>query len=228
MNDKLISRAYILLFNRIKRSIMIIVVLLTIWMLGFVMYVNAIPEAEDIISNTDNDAFIVLTGGADRIEIALHMFLQSKAKKLLISGVDASKEDLQRMLLKYGASQNDMDRIIIGTTADSTFTNAIEAKAFLQLHNFTSYTLVTSAYHMPRASFIFSEIIDFASQTRVAIYSKNFSNKIYIDSFAKFSMLFWEYHKFIWAVVLILNEKFDLVWQSSMIEIANIIKNKTN
>ncbi len=97
------------------------------------------------------DGIVALTGGADRIETALHLFAAGRAPLLLVSGVarGAGLSGLTR--------RADLDpaplaaRVTLGRDATSTLGNAEETAAWARTHNIHSLIVVTAGYHMPRA-----------------------------------------------------------------------------
>jgi len=135
----------------------LVVILLAIWLLGLFAFLAAIPKpSTDVVGEAQ--AVIVLTGGSGRLETGLEVFAKSSAEKILISGVGfkVTKKDIIKNFSKSEESQKiNPDNIILGSIADSTISNAIEAKIFMDLHGYKSLRLVTSNYHMPRSMLIF-------------------------------------------------------------------------
>ncbi len=133
-------------------------VLIGVWLLGLFIFLLMIPKpATEAVG--DAQAVVVLTGGSNRLETGLKVFIESQAHKILISGVGykVTKKDILRNFLKPENRQKiNVNDVIIGSIADSTVSNAVEAKIFMDLHKFKSLRLVTSNYHMPRSMLIFS------------------------------------------------------------------------
>lgn len=105
----------------------------------------SLPEA------VDSDAIVVLTGGSDRIAHALALLKESRAKRLLISGVHPSTTTEQ--IVRKTASRTDLfaccvdlDRKALNTTE-----NAKETAKWAEDRGFSRLLVVTSAYHMPRS-----------------------------------------------------------------------------
>ncbi|NBN80241.1 YdcF family protein [Microvirga tunisiensis] len=98
------------------------------------------------------DAIVVLTGGQARIESAVALLSEQRARRLLISGVNPGTTDKQ-IIARTTTPQDlfaccvDLDRKALNTIG-----NASEAALWAKEHGFTSLVLVTSAYHLPRAS----------------------------------------------------------------------------
>ncbi|HEY4251218.1 MAG TPA: YdcF family protein [Roseomonas sp.] len=115
--------------------------------LWFQGYVAALPEAPE----EKTDGIVVLTGGAERVETALRLLAQDRARLLLVTGAhrDASFADIAE------ASGFDpaplADRVTIGRAAATTRGNAAETAAWVQAEDLRSIRVVTAGYHMPRA-----------------------------------------------------------------------------
>jgi uncharacterized SAM-binding protein YcdF (DUF218 family) len=97
------------------------------------------------------DGIAVLTGGVARIDEAMKLLTQQKAKRLLITGVNrtTSTEELKQL-----ASQGDQlfsCCVDIDKEARNTIDNATETSQWVAQHHYTSIIVVTSNYHMPRA-----------------------------------------------------------------------------
>ena len=124
---------------------------LIIFMAGFLIFsyrVMRLPEPD----NPRADAIVVLTGGAERIDRALSLLAEERAKRLLISGVhpSTSREALrQRTGQTYHLFACCVD---IEHEALNTIGNARETKKWVEKYNFKSLILVTSAYHIPRST----------------------------------------------------------------------------
>lgn len=113
--------------------------------------------AEEIASATPPpdpraDAIVVLTGGSARIDGALKLLDEGRAKRLLISGVNPSVTSADLANLVDAALRDelaccvDLDRQAIDTVG-----NAAETRDWAAAHGFNSLIVVTSDYHMPRS-----------------------------------------------------------------------------
>jgi uncharacterized SAM-binding protein YcdF (DUF218 family) len=97
------------------------------------------------------DGIVALTGGADRVEAALHLLEAGRGKRLLVSGMApgsglhdiARRVDLDPALLA--------PVVTLGKAATTTLGNAEEATEWARAHGFHSLIIVTAGYHMPRA-----------------------------------------------------------------------------
>ena len=97
------------------------------------------------------DGIAVLTGGVARIDEAMKLLAQGKAKRLLITGVNrtTSTEELKQL-----ASEGDQlftCCVDIDKEARNTIDNATETSQWVARNRYHSIVVVTSNYHMPRA-----------------------------------------------------------------------------
>ncbi len=116
---------------------------------GFAAFVAVSHRRAGPLPNADG--IVALTGGADRVETALHLLDAGRAKWLLVSGVapGAGLDDLAR--------RAELDpvhlapRVTLGRSAATTRGNAEEAGEWARRHKFHTLIIVTAGYHMPRA-----------------------------------------------------------------------------
>lgn len=128
-----------------------ILIIFTAWCLSFFLFYSKIDRNGTPASQDTTDGMVVLTGGAGRIDEALKLMDERKAKRLLISGVhpDVAATTLQNLT---GHSEElfdcciDIDREALDTEGNAKFT-----AEWVKAHNIKSLTIVTAHYHMPRA-----------------------------------------------------------------------------
>lgn len=132
--------------------------LLLLYAIGFVVF--AFTLGKPAAANAKpTDAAVVLTGGRGRIEHAIDVLHEGKARRLLISGVDPSvtKRDLaQRIPGSAGLLNCCVD---LGSESVDTRSNAEEAGRWLANHRFKSLRLITSDWHMRRARYEFGKVL---------------------------------------------------------------------
>ena len=122
---------------------------------GFFIFCATLPRASDASQLTaegaKDRAIIVLTGGGgQRIEKGLALQRQGLADRVLISGVNprTSKSDLASM-----GDKETLDCCVdLGPWARTTHGNAAESRAWLDRHGYKTVLLVTSDFHLPRAT----------------------------------------------------------------------------
>lgn len=99
------------------------------------------------------DAIVVLAGGKGRVEEGVRLFRESRAKYLFLVGVDPSvrKRDL------YHPKPGDppSDYVILEKSSRNTLENSIFGRDVIVRHGVHSILLITSRYHLKRASILF-------------------------------------------------------------------------
>ena len=132
--------------------------LLLVYALGFVLFAFTLgkPAREDTAAT---DAAVVLTGGAGRLEHAIDVLKDHKAGRLLVAGADpaVTKLDLAR---RIPGSRKWLDCCVdLGSESVDTRSNAEEAGRWLAKHDYKSLRLITSDWHMRRASYEFRKTL---------------------------------------------------------------------
>lgn len=162
----------------------VVSLLLLLYVLGYALFVVLLPRPADARAT---DAIVVLTGGPKRIDRGLDLLEQHRAKRMLISGVDRTVKPAEL------AAENQRDAALfnccidLGRESVDTRSNAEETAHWLRRHKFKTVRLVTTDWHMPRASFELSRRID----DGVDILQDA------IPSDPSFRQLFTEYNKYL-------------------------------
>lgn len=126
------------------------ILLLVMLIIGFIVFANGVDrERREPVYAADG--ITVLTGGVSRIDDAMKLLAQGKAKRVLITGVyrSTTMEQLKRLASEgdqYFACCVDIDK-----KARNTIDNATETAEWVTLNKYGSLIVVTSNYHMPRA-----------------------------------------------------------------------------
>jgi len=118
--------------------------------IGFLIFTRSIERSQPEPERTA-DGIAVLTGGVARIDEAMKLLAQQKAKRLLITGVNRTTST---EALKQLASEGDQlfsCCVDIDKEARNTIDNATETSQWVAQHHYNSIIVVTSNYHMPRA-----------------------------------------------------------------------------
>ncbi len=123
---------------------------LVLLIIGFIVFANSV-DREHSVPQRSADGIAVLTGGVARIDEAMKLLAEGKAKRVLITGVyrTTTTEELKEL-----ASQGDQYFtccVDIDKEARNTIDNATETSEWVALHHYGSIIVVTSNYHMPRA-----------------------------------------------------------------------------
>ncbi len=118
------------------------------WAAGFAWFVHA--AVETTAPPPIADGIVALTGGAERVETALHLLAQGRARLLLVSGVGGAAE-FTELAHRAGVSASLAGRVTLGRAAATTRGNAEETAAWAHDNAIRSLIVVTAGYHMPRA-----------------------------------------------------------------------------
>jgi uncharacterized SAM-binding protein YcdF (DUF218 family) len=132
--------------------------LLLLYAIGFVVFAFTLGKPAPADSKP-TDAAVVLTGGPGRIQHALDVLHEGKAKRLLVAGVDPSvtKADLARRI--EGSAPLLKCCVDLGSESVDTRSNAEEASRWLAKHRFHSLRLITNDWHMRRARYEFRRML---------------------------------------------------------------------
>ncbi|MGB3037519.1 MAG: YdcF family protein [Methyloceanibacter sp.] len=143
------SSAFELLVGVLRLIFDLVMLAVVMLVIGFFIFTGSIERSQ--LEPRTADGIAVLTGGAARIDKAMKLLTQQKAKRLLITGVNrtTSTEELKQL-----ASQGDQlfsCCVDIDKEARNTIDNATESSQWVARNHYTSVIVVTSNYHMPRA-----------------------------------------------------------------------------
>ncbi|MBV8798221.1 MAG: YdcF family protein [Alphaproteobacteria bacterium] len=126
----------------------IVLVAVLAYVLGFLLFATTLPHRPAAVAPAD--ALVTLTGGDDRLDTAVRLLEQGKAKRLLITGVHPSITKPELKAVARGGARFDCCADL-DFAAEDTRENAVQAANWMQLHHFASLILVTANYHMPRS-----------------------------------------------------------------------------
>lgn len=119
------------------------------WLGGFAWFLQ-VARPPSITAPSRADGIVALTGGADRVETALHLLAEGRARVLLVSGVGGPIE-FAELARRAGIDAALGARVTLGRAAISTHGNAMETAEWARANGVGSLLVVTAAYHMPRA-----------------------------------------------------------------------------
>ncbi|MBI5874238.1 MAG: YdcF family protein [Deltaproteobacteria bacterium] len=151
--------------------------------------------------NNKADAIVVLAGGRGRVDSGLELFEKKKGDYLIIVGADKGAT-LESIFFKKTV-RLDKRKIILEKESASTYENAQETKKIIESMNIKSIILLTSFYHMKRASYLFSH--ELSPQTALYLYpvaTPNFDEKAWWKGQGPV-LLAVEFFKFYWHRVWI-------------------------
>ena len=120
-----------------------------VWSLGLGWFLHLAARQGTRVAQADG--IVALTGGPERVEIALRLLEAGAAGRLLVSGT-GERTDLAALAHRAGIDPAPLaDRITLGRAARSTRGNALETQAWARERRINSILLVTAWFHMPRA-----------------------------------------------------------------------------
>ena len=155
-----------------------------LYLLGYALFAVMLPRPAD---DRRTDAIVVLTGAAKRIERGLDLLERGRAKRMLVSGVARS---VRRSELAHEYPGNEalfQCCIDLGFQSIDTRSNADEVARWVGKRKFRSVRLVTTDWHMPRASFELSRRMS----DDVELIGDS------VESNPSFTQLFTEYNKYL-------------------------------
>lgn len=144
--------------------------------------------------DTTTDAIVVLAGGRGRIEEGSRLYRENRSRWLFLIGVDPSvrKGDLFR----ERKGERPGDGVYLEKVSRNTLENALYAKEIIARHNISSIKLITSRYHMKRATLIFRNVLP----KDIAIYPHPVDTKNLKEEWwnhrGSFRLLFSEFYKY--------------------------------
>ena len=131
-------------------GLLVVVILVGLQFGGLLRYLDMVSKpSAPIVEKADG--IVVLTGGENRIRVAVALLSEGKAERLLLTGVNTSlsEESLKKVLNVDEALFNCC--IIVDRMARDTIGNALATKKWAEQIKAKSLVIVTGAFHMPRA-----------------------------------------------------------------------------
>jgi len=141
-----------------------------------------------------SDAIVVLTGGRGRVEEGIRLFRANRGQWLFLIGVDPAvrKGDLYR----ERPGEKGEERVILEQSSRNTLENALYARDLIIRNDIRSLTLITSRYHMKRATLLFRNVLP----RDIAIYPHPVDSRNLQESWwshgGSFRLLFSEFYKY--------------------------------
>ena len=168
--------------------------------LGFLWFVGHLPTS-DVALNRDADGIVVLTGRASRIGDAIELLASRRGKRLLITGVypTTTAAAIARLVPEHQhwfTCCVDLDH-----SAVNTIGNAIQTRRWVIRHDIKSLIVVTSNYHMPRATLELAYQLPDVTLIAFPVTPERVRIESWWSSPATARLLFAEYLKYIRALV---------------------------
>jgi uncharacterized SAM-binding protein YcdF (DUF218 family) len=119
------------------------------WLLGFAWFLHL--ASLEVPRMRHADGIVVLTGGPERVEVALRLLSGGTADRLLVSGA-GEKTDLADLAQLAKLDPTPLEhQVTLGHAAHSTRGNALETATWAREQRVGSLLVVTAWFHMPRA-----------------------------------------------------------------------------
>jgi uncharacterized SAM-binding protein YcdF (DUF218 family) len=134
------------------KTLALILVALLIWGAGLFAFGARVAGSTPPPDPQPADGVVALTGASTlRIEAAVQILEDGKARRLLVSGVnrDVTRGELQAVAHDFGRAFSCC--VDLGFEAANTQGNARETAGWVRFHHYRSLIVVTADYHMPRA-----------------------------------------------------------------------------
>ena len=142
-----------------RRLVPILLLVAAAYLGGLYWFVQVIPWERPDGQELPTDAIVVLTGAVGRIPEGLDLLDREQGRKLFISGVYRGVEVQQLLQMAQRQPDEMLCCITLGYEAQDTVGNAEETAAWIKANGFDSFTLVTSAQHMPRSLLLFHDAL---------------------------------------------------------------------
>ncbi|MBL6680380.1 MAG: YdcF family protein [Alphaproteobacteria bacterium] len=193
----------------------LLILIITYFLIELFHFKEKIITAENY-PNPENTNIVILTGGTNRIKDGFDIInkFDEKSKytiKILVSGTGKgfTKLSLQNMLspdfdLKLIKCCVELDAI-----SQNTYSNAKQTLKWSTKNNIKEFILITSNYHMPRSILEFKNKMPNIRILTYPIKPRKHEINNWLNSFETFSLIFYEFCKFIISNIRINILKFD-------------------
>ena len=187
-------------WRRMKRLSAVAAAIVLAYGVGFLWFTTLLPTGVDNDTRA-TDAIVVLTGGSDRLAVALDLLSADKGQKLFVSGVYHGVDVRQLLDLSQHSPEDLSCCVVLGYEADNTRGNAIETAAWMKEQGFTSLRLVTATYHMPRSLLEFRRHMPDIQIIAHPVFPEHFKRDNWWMWPGSSTLLITEYTKYLVALV---------------------------
>jgi uncharacterized SAM-binding protein YcdF (DUF218 family) len=149
--------------------------------------------------NAHADAIVVLTGGQERVSEAVRLLEEGHGKRLLISGVHPGTTRKQLAAVTASAKPLEAGSVELDRVALNTAENATETANWVRKNGFDSLLVVTSAYHLPRATAELSGALPNVKLIGYPVFAKDLQLDAWHTKPATIRLLIREYVKYTFA-----------------------------
>ena len=134
------------------KSLAILGLIVVLWLAGLFAFADRAARSTPADDPPMADGVVVLTGASSaRIDAAVRLLEEGKAKRLLVSGVnrDVTRDQLKEVTRAAGRIYDCC--VDLGFRAENTRGNARETASWVRYYKFKTVLVVTADYHMPRS-----------------------------------------------------------------------------
>jgi uncharacterized SAM-binding protein YcdF (DUF218 family) len=134
------------------KSLAIVALVIALWLAGLMAFADRAARSTPADDPPMTDGVVVLTGASSaRIDAAVRLLEEGKAKRLLVSGVnrDVTRDELKEVTRAVGRIYDCC--VDLGFRAENTRGNARETASWARYYKFKTLLVVTADYHMPRS-----------------------------------------------------------------------------
>lgn len=145
-------------------------------------------------NNQKTDAIVVLTGGKGRVTEGVRLYRQRTARYLIVVGADPAVR--RSDIYQPGPGDPSAEGVILEKNSRNTLENAIYGREVITRHNIKSILLITSRYHLKRATILMRNALP--QNCAIYPYPVDTSNlkETWWNHSRSFSLLFSEFYKY--------------------------------
>ncbi|MEW6056855.1 MAG: YdcF family protein [Bdellovibrionota bacterium] len=172
---------------------------ITLWMAGSVY--SELPKPAELGPEYEPaDVIVCLAGGRGRIRKALELYEKGYGKVLYISGTDRQVQMKEILKELQWVGPVDESHIILENISTNTIQNAEQVTRFVSEQGLKRVLLVTSVYHVRRATYIFRKILPSDVQLEVSWFEREpFESSVWWTQWNGIVVTVTEFFKFFYA-----------------------------
>jgi uncharacterized SAM-binding protein YcdF (DUF218 family) len=170
-------------------------ILVSALILQFALFAHQVATTK-VPARAQADAIVVLTGGQERVSEAVRLLEEGRGKRLLISGVHPGTTRKQLAAVTESAKPLEEGSVELDRVALNTAGNAAETASWVNKNGFNSLLVVTSAYHLPRATAELSGALPDVNLIGYPVFAKDLKLDAWHTKPATIRLLIREYVKY--------------------------------
>jgi uncharacterized SAM-binding protein YcdF (DUF218 family) len=178
----------------------------SLWLIGLLGFIAAIPGPAAPVDGRPTDAIIVLTGGGDRLAEGFRLLDRGLAKRLLVSGV-ATGVTLPQLIDRLGDQRDSVPDaeelaccVTLGYEAGDTVGNADESAQWVRSNGAKTVRLVTANYHMIRSLLEFRRKVPGLTVVPNPVFPSEVRDPHWFVKPRTLLLIINEYHKYLFAL----------------------------